>query len=53
MPGLRAEKEITRARMVSYINSTLFFATGEKLSEQETNRLLPPDEEGVDEMAEA
>jgi len=46
LPGLRAEKEITRSRMVQYIENVF----GEKLSAQERNRLLPRPEE--DDMAE-
>ena len=45
MPGLRAEKEITRARIVNYIEDIF----GEQMSEQERNRILPRTDED-DEM---
>ena len=47
LPGLRAEKEITRSRMVQYIEHVF----GEKMSAHERNRLLPRPEED-DEMVE-
>jgi hypothetical protein len=45
LPGLRAEKEVTRKRIVDYIENIF----GEQMSKQERNRLLPTDEEETDE----
>lgn len=45
LPGLRAEKEITRSRMVKFAERVF----GEKLSARERSRLLPEVEEEEDE----